>query len=302
LNHLQCFSPTWTDYELIDSGGGRKLERFGAHTLIRPEPQANWSPAVPESRWNSADAAFVQSPDGRKREWKFLKSLPERWKMRREPLEFWVQPTPSGHVGVFPDQAWHWDWISQLVQSAEREISVLCLFGHTGLATLSAAAAGARVTHVDASQKAIKWARDNQLLSGLKDRPIRWIVEDAQKFVTREIKRGHKYDGLLLDPPQFGRGPAGEIWKLNDSLPALLRGCRELLSDSPLFALVNTYTTVLTRDDTEKQARELRDYVSGLLAGRTATTTSGELALVDSAGRKISASVFARTVIGRLRT
>jgi 23S rRNA (cytosine1962-C5)-methyltransferase len=219
--------------------------------------------------------------------------------MRRAALEFWVQPTPSGQVGLFPDQAWHWDWISPLLQSAERELRVLCLFGHTGLATLSAAAAGARVTHVDASQKAIKWARANQLLSGLQDRPIRWIVEDAQKFVRREIERGHKYDGLLLDPPRFGRGPTGEIWKLHQSLPILLGRCRQLLSRSPLFVLVNTYTTVLIRDDTEKQARELRDYISGLVVGRAAAITSGELALVDSAGRQISASVFARAVIAR---
>ena len=219
--------------------------------------------------------------------------------MRRAVLEFWVQPTPSGQVGLFPDQAWHWDWISPLLQSADRETRVLCLFGHTGLATLSAAAVGARVTHVDASQKAIKWARDNQLLSGLQDRPIRWIVEDAQKFIRREIQRGHKYDGLLLDPPRFGRGPSGEIWKLNQSLPVLLRRCRQLLSRSPLFVLVNTYTTVLIKDHTEKQARELRDYTSGLLVGRAATITSGELALVDSAGRQISASVFARAVIAR---
>lgn len=301
-DRLQCFSPNWTEYELIDTGGGRKLERFGPYTLIRPEPQAKWSPALPETQWNAADAVFVRSTDGRKGEWKFLKSLPERWKMRRDALEFWVQPSPSGHVGVFPDQACHWDWIAQLVKSAEPTPNLLSLFGHTGLATLSAAAAGARVTHVDASQKAVKWARENQALSSLSGRPIRWIVEDALKFVTREAKRGHKYDALLLDPPQFGRGPTGEIWKLNESLPTLLRLCRDLLSDPPRFLLVNTYTTVLTRVQAEKQARELRCHGTALLTGHAATTTSGELVLLDSGGRKISASVFARAVIGRLPT
>jgi len=299
LKHLQRFSPNWTEYELIDSGGGRKLERFGAHTLVRPEPQAKWSPALPETQWNAADAAFVRSADGRKGQWKFLKSLPERWKMRRGPLEFWVQPAPSGHVGVFPDQAWHWDWIANLVQSSESETNVLSLFGHTGLATLSAAVAGARVTHVDASQKAIRWARENQALSGLSGQPIRWIAEDAVKFVTREARRSRKYDALLLDPPQFGRGPAGEIWKLNDSLPVLLRLCRDLLGDSPRFVLLNTYTTVLTRGQAEKQAYELHGLLAKLLAGYPATITCGELALADSAGRQISASVFARAVIGR---
>lgn len=284
---------------MIDTGGGRKLERFGPCTLIRPEPQAKWSPVLPESRWNAADAIFVRSADDRKGQWKFLKPMTERWKMRRGALEFWVQAAPSGHVGIFPDQAWHWDSIAQLVKSTEPSPNVLSLFGHTGLATLSAAVAGARVTHVDASQKAVRWARDNQALSGLSGRPIRWIVEDALKFVTREVKRGHKYDALLVDPPQFGRGAGGELWKIDDSLPQLLRFCRHLLSDSPRFVLLNVYTTVLTRGEADKQAHKLRAYVTGLLSGHAASITSGELVLTDSAGRQISASVFARAVISR---
>jgi 23S rRNA (cytosine1962-C5)-methyltransferase len=297
----QRFSPTWAEYELIDTGGGRKLERFGSYSLIRPEPQAKWSPALPESRWEAADAAFVRSPDGRGGEWNILKPLPERWEMRRDALRFWVQPTPSGHVGVFADQACHWDWITKLVQSAACQVNLLSLFGHTGLATLAAAAAGARVTHVDASRKAVKRARENQALSGLSDRPIRWIVEDALRFVTREAKRGHKYDALLLDPPQFGRGSGGEIWKLDESLPALLHSCRKLLSDSPTLALLNTYNTVLTRTQPEKRARDLESYLTELLSGYAATITTGELVLVDSAGRRISASIFARALIGRIQ-
>lgn len=291
------FSPTWSDYELIDSGSGRKLERFGQYTLIRPEPQATWRPAKSEQRWHAADATFVRAAGNRKGEWKFFEPLPPRWTMRRNQLEFWVQPTPAGHVGLFPDQACHWDWIAGLVESASPEVRILCLFGHTGLATLAAAAAGAEVTHVDASQKAIKWARENQALSGLTDRPIRWIVEDALKFVTREVKRGHKYDAVMLDPPRFGRGPGGEIWKVEEALPLLLRGCRDLLSETPLFVLLNTYTTVLTQGETAKQSKRLHQYVAELLAGYRAATTSGELVIADSNGRQISASVFARAAL-----
>ncbi len=292
------FAPTWAEYELIDSGGGRKLERFGAYTIIRPEPQAKWSPALLDGRWQAADAVFLPKVDARTGEWKLLKPLPARWKMRRAPLEIWVQLTPSGHLGVFPDQACHWDWIAGLVASAGNPLEILCAFGYTGLATLSAAAAGARVTHVDASHKAVKWARENQALSGLSNRPVRWIVDDAVQFVTREARRGHKYDALILDPPRFGRGPGGELWKVEESLPLLLRRCRELLSEAPRFVVLNTYMTVLTRVENERSERHLRRNLDELVSGYRAKITSGELVVGDSAGRQISASVFARAVIG----
>ncbi len=219
--------------------------------------------------------------------------------MRRNNLSFWVEPTPSGHVGVFPDQASHWDWLAEIIQSAPAPPKVLSLFGYTGLATLACAAAGAHVTHVDASRNAVKWARENQALSQLEDRPIRWLVDDAQSFVARELRRGRTYDGLILDPPRFGRGPKGELWKVEESLPALLRQCRKLLSPSPLFVLLNTYTTVLTRGQTTTEAAQLHSYLQEMLPDYpTATTiTSGELFLADSAKQKISTSVFARAHI-----
>lgn len=292
---LKTLTPEWSEYELLDSGGGKKLERFAEFTLARPEPQAKWAPALPSHRWETADAEFVRLRSGRQGEWKFRKPVPTRWAMQRDNLKFWVQPAPSGHVGVFPDQACHWDWLGEMARPAARPVmKMLCLFGHTGLATLAAAAAGAEVTHVDASRKAVACARDNQSLSGLSDRPIRWVVEDALTFVRREARRGNRYDALLLDPPRFGRGPKGEIWKLDESLPKLLAACAELLSDSPLCVLLNLYTTVLTRGRSEKDAEALRSYLKEMLREFRATITAGQLALEDASHRRISASVFAR--------
>ena len=294
---LETISPAWTDYELLDTGSGRKLERFGASILIRPEPQAAWSASLAEKSWNAAHGSFVPLPGLKNGEWQFGQSVPARWQMRRENLSFWIEPTPSGHLGVFPDQASHWDWLASLVASAIAPPNVLSLFGYTGLATLACAAAGAHVTHVDASRKAIKWARENQSLSQLDSRPIRWLVDDAQSFVAREIRRGRTYDGLILDPPRFGRGPKGELWKVEESLPALLRQCRKLLSPSPLFVLLNTYATVLTRGQTANEAAQLLSFLKEMLADYPSELSAGELFFVDSAGRQISNSVFARAHI-----
>lgn len=217
--------------------------------------------------------------------------------MHRKNLAFWVQPTPAGHLGVFPDQASHWDWLAGLIEAARTPPKVLSLFGYTGLATLSAAAAGAHVTHVDASRQAIKWARENQSLSQLADRPIRWMVDDAQTFVAREVRRGRAYDALILDPPRFGRGPKGELWKVEGSLPALLHQCRKLLSPTPLFVLLNAYTTVLTRGQTAKEATQLELFVKEMLPDYSISLTSGELVLGDCANRQISNSVFTRAVV-----
>ena len=298
----QAFCPEWQDYELVDCGAGRKLERFGAFTLIRPEPQAAWRPRLPAESWNAAYAQFVprrsaRSNDAKRGEWKILRPLPARWELRRNPLAFWVQLAPSGHVGVFPDQASHWDWLSSVIASGAPRPRVLSLFGHTGLATLSAAAAGAQVTHVDASRQAINWARENQKLSQLDDFFIRWIVDDASAFVAREIRRGHAYDALILDPPRFGRGPKGQLWKAEDSLPGLLRECRKLLSASPLFVLLNTYMTVLTSGQTVREAARLHSLLAEILHGFSASIAAGELYLRDSAGHRIAASVFARAQI-----
>jgi 23S rRNA (cytosine1962-C5)-methyltransferase len=293
---METVTPHWTDYELLDSGDGKKLERFGEFTLIRPEPQAKWEAALAAHQWKAAHAEFVKASRGRRGEWKFCKLIPKRWAMQRKNLKFWVQPTPSAHVGVFPDQACHWDWIDELTRRAAWPVKLLCLFGHTGLATLAAAAAGAVVTHVDASRKAVAWARENQSLSALSARPIRWIVEDAMTFVRREARRGNRYDALVLDPPRFGRGPDGEIWKLEDSLPKLLSACGEILSARPMFVLLNVYVTVVTQGRVERDAERVRSNLKGLLGESGLAITAGELAVEDAAKRKISASVFARAL------
>lgn len=290
----EALTPAWMEYELMDSGGGRKLERFGGVILDRPEPQAGWPRSRAEGFWETAQARFVQAGHARKGEWKVAREIPERWTMRRNGLEFWVELTPSGHVGVFPDQASHWDWLASVITKASTPPKVLSLFGHTGLATLACAAAGAQVTHVDASRKAIKWARGNQELSKLEECSIRWIVDDAKTFVAREVRRGRTYDGLILDPPRFGRGPKGQLWKVENSLPALLRECRKLLSPSPLFVLLNTYTTVLTRGQTTEEATQLHGFLREILRDFSVEITAGELFLPDSAGRRVSNSVFAR--------
>ncbi|HMD39318.1 MAG TPA: class I SAM-dependent methyltransferase [Candidatus Acidoferrum sp.] len=294
---LETLSPVWDEYELLDTGSGRKLERFGPITLIRPEPQAAWGPSLPPKMWDPAHGEFVQRHRTKRGEWKSSKGVPSRWEMRRKSLAFWVQPTPSGHLGVFPDQASHWDWITSQMKSALAPPKVLSLFGYTGLATLSAAAAGAHVTHVDASRQAIKWARENQSLSQLAERPIRWIVDDAQAFVAREIRRGQTYDALILDPPRFGRGPKGELWKVDESLPALLRQCRKLLSCNPLFVLLNTYTTVLTRNQTKNEALQLESFLKETLSDFALRFTSGELVFTDASGHQISNSVFTRATV-----
>jgi 23S rRNA (cytosine1962-C5)-methyltransferase len=291
---LETHCPAWTDYELLDSGHSCKLERFGSVILTRPEPQASWLPSRPKDFWNTAAARFVQSPPAKRGEWKLSQAIPDRWAMRRGPLSFWVQLTPSGHVGVFPDQASHWDWLAALISAAPAPPKVLSLFGYTGLATLACAAVGAHVSHVDASHQAIRWARENQELSHLQDRPIRWLVDDASTFVVREIHRRHTYDGLILDPPRFGRGPQGELWKAEDSLPALLRECRKLLSPAPLFVLLNTYTTVLTSRQTAEEATQLHVLLKEMTQNYRANISAGELHLSDSANRRISNADFAR--------
>jgi len=294
IPRLETFTPSWADYELVDTGAGKKLERFGEFFLIRPEPQAKWPPSLPARRWDAADGEFVKAKGRKQGQWKFRKPLPKQWKMRREPLQFWVRPAPSGHVGVFPDQACHWDWIGELTSHAPGPVKMLSLFGHTGLATLCAAAAGAEVTHVDASQKAVGWARENQNLSEFANRPIRWIVEDALRFVSREVRRASRYDALLVDPPRFGRGPNGEIWKLEESLPELLDTCREILAPAPVFVVLNVYTTVRMQGQIAKEADALRSCLTQRLKPSRLTVTAGALVLEDAGGRRISASVFAR--------
>jgi 23S rRNA (cytosine1962-C5)-methyltransferase len=291
---METLTPEWEEYALEDSGEGRKLERFGKYALVRPEPQAKWTAKLGAARWDAADAEFMKGRAGRTGEWKFREAIAAGWQMKRKDLRFWVQPAPSGHVGVFPDQACHWDWIAEVTKRAAGQVKALCLFGHTGLATLAAAAAGANVTHIDASRQAIEWARENQSLSGLKERPIRWIAEDALTFVRREARRGNRYNAMMIDPPIFGRGPDGEIWKLEESFAELLEVCGKLLDGSAVFVLLNVYTTVVTQGRRRDDAQRLHAGLQNMLKRFRTTVSSGELTLQDGAQRRISTSVFAR--------
>ena len=232
----------WTDYEVLDTGDGEKLERWGDVILRRPDPQTIWPKAQPEM-WRQAQAFYHRSERGGG-EWEFFRKLPDRWAIHYNGLKFWVRPTGFKHTGLFPEQAANWDWMSELIrQSPKKDIRVLNLFGYTGAATLACAAAGAHVTHVDAAKGMVLWAKENRELSGLPETSFRFIVEDALAFVRREIRRGSRYDGILMDPPSYGRGPSGEVWKLENELFGLIDTTAQVLTDDPLFFLVNSYTT-----------------------------------------------------------
>ena len=232
----------WEDYEVLDTGDGEKLERWGDVILRRPDPQTIWPKAEPQS-WERADAVYHRSEKGGG-QWEFRRKLPERWTVRWEGLRFYVRPTGFKHTGLFPEQEANWRWMAEQIRKTGREdVSVLNLFGYTGGATLACAAAGARVTHVDAAKGMVQWARENRELSGLPESCCRWIVEDALAFVRREIRRGHTYDGILMDPPSYGRGPSGEVWKLENELYGLVETCGRVLSREPAFFLINSYTT-----------------------------------------------------------
>lgn len=281
-------SPEWQDYELVDSGNGHKLERYGKYLLKRPEPEAIWHPALAEKTWNNAHALFRTSNEENGGHWETLKPMEERWKMQYKGLKFWTQLSASRHLGVFPEQASQWDWLAHQIQLESRPVQVLNLFGYTGLATLAAAAAGGRVTHVDASRKVITWARDNQELSGLGDRPVRWILDDALKFIQREARRGTRYDGLILDPPKFGRGPKGEVWEFYKLLPELLQACKQVLSEQPCFAVLTAYAV-------KASALTLYYAVQEMMEGKKGQTEAGEVVLQEkSAGRMLSMAIFAR--------
>jgi len=281
-------SNDWQDYELLDSGEGSKLERFGEVRLVRPEAQAIWKKAGPTHIWQQADADFIPSGEESGGHWVFKNSDPGRWMMHYHGIRFWTQTTPGRHLGVFPEYAAHWNWMSGLIQRASGPVKVLNLFGYTGLATLVAAQAGAAVTHVDASKKSISWARENQALSNLEEKPIRWILDDALKFVQREARRGSKYQGLIIDPPKFGRGPKGEVWEVYKSLPVLLQSCREILDESALFVILTVYAV-------RASAIHLGAVLEEMMKGLGGTCEIGELLLREkSAGRLLSNAVFAR--------
>lgn len=287
-------SPAWRDYEMLDSGNGLKLERFGSYVLVRPEVQAIWEQALPQEKWAVAHATFQPTSEESGGHWVFKKKMPERWEMKydrdagKEEMRFWVMTTPGRHLGIFPEAASHWDFVADSVRTAGRPVKILNLFGYTGLASLAAAAAGAQVTHVDASRKAVNWARENQILSKLDDKPIRWIVDDALKFVQREGRRGTHYDGIVLDPPKFGRGPKGEIWEVYKSLPHLLEACRIILSNRPIFMIITVYAV-------KSSAVHMGQALQGIMTNFNGRIESGELVTREkSAGRLISQAVYAR--------
>ena len=233
----------WNDYEVLDTSGGEKLERWGDYILVRPDPQVIWNTPKIHKGWRKRNAHYHRSAKGGG-EWEFF-DLPKQWEIHYKALTFQLKPFSFKHTGLFPEQAANWDWFSEKIARAGRPVKVLNLFAYTGGATLAAAQAGAAVTHVDASKGMVTWAHENARSSGLEDAPIRWIVDDCMKFVEREIRRGNHYDGIIMDPPSYGRGPKGEIWKIEDAVHPLVKSCGELLSNHPLFFLINSYTTGL---------------------------------------------------------
>jgi 23S rRNA (cytosine1962-C5)-methyltransferase len=235
----------WNDYELLDTSAGERLERWGDIILIRPDPQIIWNTPKKHPMWKQAHARYHRSNTGGG-QWERLRPLPDSWQITYGQLKFALKPMGFKHTGLFPEQAVNWDMMAKLIKEADRPVRVLNLFGYTGGATLACVAAGAHVTHVDASKGMVAWGKENAVASGLSDRPMRWLVDDCGKFVQRELRRGNTYDGILMDPPSYGRGPGGEVWKLEEQIFPLVQECVKLLSDQPLFFLINSYTTGLS--------------------------------------------------------
>lgn len=268
----------WNDYEVIDCSKGEKLERWGDYLLVRPDPQVIWDTPKKETGWRKMNGHYHRSSKGGG-EWEFFQ-LPKEWTIQYslpiiKKLTFHLKPFSFKHTGLFPEQAANWNWFSQLIANAVskgRPVKVLNLFAYTGGATLAAAAAGASVTHVDASKGMVTWAKENAISSGLKDAPIRWLVDDCVKFVEREIRRGNHYDAIIMDPPSYGRGPKGEIWKIEESVYPLIQLCSQILTDNPLFFLINSYTTGL-------QPAVLSYMLSTVLGTANGTVTASEIGL-----------------------
>ena len=275
------YTQNFHDYEVIDTCNGEKLERWGDVILIRPDPQILWKGEKHSPLWNKAHARYHRSSTGGGH-WEYYKKLPEGWNVSFDDLTFLVRPTGFKHTGLFPEQAVNWQLLGDTIRNAGRPIKALNLFAYTGGATLACAAAGASVCHVDASKGMTQWARDNAKLSGLGDAPIRWIVDDCAKFVAREIRRGNRYDVLIMDPPSYGRGPGGEIWKLEDNIYELLDLCKDVLSDDPLLFMLSSYTTGLGAGVMEYLLRETvgrahEGVVHGEEIGVKVTATGGIL-------------------------
>ena len=282
-------------YELLDSGGEEKLERFGTYVLARPDPQALWEKKLPPSEWKKADARYER--EGKSGKWHMKKDMPKEWQIAYGGLQFMIRPTAFKHTGIFPEQAPNWEWIDTLIRANGRirkeSVRVLNLFAYTGGATLAVARAGAEVVHLDASKVAVSWAKENAELSGLGSAPIRWIVDDAMQFVQRELKRGNRYDGIIMDPPAFGHGPKDELWKIEENFLSFVGSCKKLLSEKPLFFLINGYAAGYSH-------HAFRYNLESLVSGFGGDIESGELAIQESkTGRVLPAGIYARWHVGR---
>jgi len=281
----------WRDFQLIDCGEGMKQEKWGPYTLVRPDPQVLWprQGAAPGARWEHWDGFYHRSDAGGGK-WEFRRPLPDHWEIRYDALAltFKIRPTSFKHTGLFPEQAVNWDWIHAKVKGAGRSVNVLNLFGYTGAATCAAAAAGASVCHVDAADGMVKWCKENAALSGLEDKPIRYIADDCLKFVRREVKRGRRYDAIIMDPPTYGRGSTGELWRLEDHLWDLLEECKALLTETPLFFLINAYTARLS-------PTVVANLLSQLLRDHRGTLSAGEVGLpVQRDGKVLPCGIYGR--------
>lgn len=277
-------STGWKEYELLDSGDGEKLERFGAYTLIRPDPKAIWNKTLSQDVWNKAQAVYERSDTGGGR-WIYRQKIPESWTIKWKDLSFILKPTGFKHLGIFPEQSALWEWTIKKIKQSTREINLLNLFAYTGGSTLAAASAGAKVTHLDSAKEILTWARENAIASGLDEKPIRWIPEDAVTFVKREIKRGNKYDAIIMDPPKFGRGNKNEVWKIEEDLPHLMKLLPELLSNAPLFIILNAYTVSYS-------SVTLGNLLSQTMKKYKGSIINGELTTLSSTGVFLPNSIF----------
>ncbi|MFC5448175.1 class I SAM-dependent methyltransferase [Paenibacillus aestuarii] len=283
------YAKNWLDYELLDTGGGEKLERWGTYVLRRPDPQIIWPLEKETQPWRTADAHYHRSSSGGG-QWQYRTELPERWTITYdEKLTFYIKPTGFKHTGLFPEQAVNWKWMIEKIQNAGRPIKVLNLFAYTGGASLACAYAGAEVCHVDASKGVVQWAKENLHLSGLGSRPVRFITDDVFKFVQREQRRGVKYDAIIMDPPSYGRGPNGETWKLEDDLYPFIQTCMSILTDNPLFLLINSYTTGIS-------STVLHNILSmAMKAKHGGTISSGEIGLpITHSGLMLPCGILGR--------
>ena len=286
-NIILTSSPDWKDYQLLDSGDGKTLERFGKYLLIRPRPQAIWSKALPSSEWKKANAILVEEKQEYGGKWNILNPMEKSWKINYKDLTFQLQLSSSRHVGIFPEQATHWDWIRGHIEASIKPFRVLNLFGYSGAATLAAAAAGAEVTHVDSSKHAITWANQNTKLSKLEDKPIRWIAEDALKFVKREARRGNTYQGIIMDPPKFGRGSSGEVWDFFKRIPELIEASQSILAKDARFVVMTAYAITASAVVTHQAVEQM--------VGKKGKLESGELVSIDqSAGHVLSHAIYTR--------